>query len=134
MMVYCAYFHSIVNCDIFWGKSAFSINIFRLQKKALRIILNTYCCRYLFKSLNILPLQSEYIFFLLCFVVMNMDQYKVNLDLNGKDSRQSSNFYRTASALSLHLRGTYCMGMKSFSSLPFHIKICLMILNSLNWF
>jgi hypothetical protein len=27
MMVYCAYFHWIVNYDIFWGKSAFSINI-----------------------------------------------------------------------------------------------------------
>jgi len=96
--------------------------------------MKTYCCRYLFKSLNILLLQSECIFLLLYFIVMNMDQYKVNLDIHGNNSRLSSNFYQTASILSLYLRGTYCMGMKIFSSLPFHIKICLMILNSLNWF
>jgi hypothetical protein len=51
-----------------------------------------------------------------------MDQYKINLDVHGKDSRQSSNFRQTTSILSLYLRGTYCMGMKIFSSLPFHLK------------
>lgn len=134
IMVYCAYFNSIMNFDIFWGKSAFSIIIFRLQKKAFRIIMKTDCCRYLFKSLNILSLQSECILSLLYFIVMNMDHYKVNLDVHGKDSRRSSNFHQTASVLSFYLRGTYCMGMKIFSSLPFHIKICLMMLNRLNWF
>jgi hypothetical protein len=53
---------------------------------------------------------------------MNMDQYKVNLDVHGKDSRQSSNFHQTTSVLSLYLRGTYCMGMKFFNTFPFHIK------------
>jgi hypothetical protein len=78
VMVYCAYFHSSMNYDfIFWGNSPYSMNIFRLQKKAVRPITNTRnrdSCRYPFKALNILPLQPQYIFLLLCFVVMNMDQ------------------------------------------------------------
>jgi hypothetical protein len=53
---------------------------------------------------------------------MNMDQYKINLDVHGKDSRQSSNFHQTTSILSLYIRGTYCMGMKFFNTFPFHIK------------
>jgi len=51
-----------------------------------------------------------------------MDQYKVNLDVRGKDSKQSSNFRETTSILSFYLRGTYYMGMKIFNSLPFHLK------------
>jgi len=30
--------------------------------------------------------------------------------------------HQTTSVVSLYLRGTYCMGMKIFSSLRFHIK------------
>ena len=77
VMVYYAYFHSVLNNGIiFWGNSPHSKNIFRLQKKGNRIIMSTRkrdSCRYLFKALNLLPLQSKYIFSLLCFVVMNMD-------------------------------------------------------------
>jgi hypothetical protein len=38
-MVHDAYFHSIINYDIiFWDNSPYSINIFRLQRKVIRII------------------------------------------------------------------------------------------------
>ena len=45
------------------------------KKKAIRIILSTRnrdSCRSLFKTPKIPPLQSQYIFLLLCFVVKNM--------------------------------------------------------------
>jgi hypothetical protein len=97
-MVYCAYYHLSMNYDvIFWGNSPYSINIFRLLKKAIRIITNTrnrYSCRYPFKALNILPLQPQYIFLLLIFVVMNMDQYKFHSDICSKDMRQILIFFR----------------------------------------
>jgi hypothetical protein len=38
-MVYCAYFHSILSYGkIFWGNSTDKIKIFKMKKKAIRII------------------------------------------------------------------------------------------------
>jgi hypothetical protein len=109
---------------IFWGNSSYSVNISRLQKKEIRIITNSRnrdSCRDLFKTLKILPLQSQYIISLLCFVV-NMDQYKINSDIHGRNTRQSSNLHQTTSNLSLYQRDTYYMGIKVFNSLPSYIK------------
>jgi hypothetical protein len=56
VMIYYAYLHSSMNyAIIFWGNSSYSINIFRLQKKATGIITNTrnrYSCRALFNPLK----------------------------------------------------------------------------------
>jgi hypothetical protein len=51
----------------------------------------------------------------ICFVVMNMDQYKVNLDIHGKDTR-----HQTPSYLSLYPRGTYYKGSKISNSFDVH--------------
>jgi hypothetical protein len=62
LMVYYAYFHSILNFGIiFWGNSSYTISIFRVQKRVLRILTgigNRNSCRQLFKTLRILHLQS----------------------------------------------------------------------------
>ena len=135
-MVYCAYCHSTVNYGIFWGNSPLSINIFRLQKKAVRIITNTRnrdSCTDLFKAPNIHLLQSHYIFSLVCFVAMIVDHYKVNLDIHGEDIRQGSKLHQTTSKLSHYLRGTYCMGIKIFSSLSFNIKYLSLNIKQFKW-
>ena len=73
--VHHSYFHSLISYGIiFWGNSSYSPHIFRLQKKAVRIITGSRprdSCRELFKHLRILPLQSHYILSLLIFVVDN---------------------------------------------------------------
>jgi hypothetical protein len=51
-----------------------------------------------------------------------MDQYKVNSDIHGKDTRQSSNLHQTTYKLLLYQTGTYDMGIKIFNSFPFYIK------------
>jgi len=73
------YVHSIIAYGIiFWGNSPYNNNIFKLQKRAIRIIMNTgnrvSCCE-LFKKLNILPLHSQYILSLLLFVVQNIEEF-----------------------------------------------------------
>jgi hypothetical protein len=54
--IYYSYIHSIITYGIiFWG----SDEVFKLQKRAIRIITNSHSrasCRDLFKELNILPL------------------------------------------------------------------------------
>lgn len=92
---------------------------------AVRIITytrNRDSCRDLFKAPNIFPLQYQYTFLILCFVAMSVDHYKVHLDIHDEVTSQSSNLHQTTSELSHYPRGTYSVGIKIFSSLPFYIK------------
>ena len=72
-MVYYAFFHSVMSYGlIFWGNSTKSKCVFKLQKRAIRIIMgarNNDSCREFFKILKILPLSAQYIYSLLMFVV-----------------------------------------------------------------
>jgi hypothetical protein len=45
------------------------------------------------------------IFSLLCFVIMNRDQYKLNSNIHGRNTRQISNFHLAISNLTLYQRG-----------------------------
>jgi hypothetical protein len=75
-----------------------------------------------FRKLNVLTLQSQYIFSLLCFVIMNRDQYKLNPNIHSRNTRQSSNFHVAISNLTLYQRGNYHMGFKIYNRLPAYIK------------
>jgi hypothetical protein len=69
---------------IFWAIPNYSKIIFKIQKRVIRIITNSGnrdSCRDLFKNLNILPLQSQYLLTLLMFVVKNKELFKSNLDV-----------------------------------------------------
>jgi len=57
---YFSYARSIISYGIiFWGNSSYSEDIFKIQKRIIRIIMNSNrnaSCRQLFKDLNILPI------------------------------------------------------------------------------
>jgi len=63
---YFSYAESIISYGIiFWGNSSYSDDIFKIQERIIRIIINSSrnaSCRQLFKDLNILPIQSQYIY------------------------------------------------------------------------
>jgi hypothetical protein len=65
--VYFSYFHSLMSyAIIFWGSSSVSNNIFKLQKRTIRIIANKGkrdSCRQLFIQYQILTLHAQYFFF-----------------------------------------------------------------------
>jgi len=70
---------------IFWGNSMDRNKVFKLQKRAIRLITNSSnrtSCHRLFKELGILPLQSQYILSLALFVVKNMEIFKLNSDIH----------------------------------------------------
>jgi hypothetical protein len=111
---------------IFWGSSPHCINIFRLQKKILSIITNiskNESCRKLFSNLNILTLQSQYIFSLLCFVYNSKDRFTRNLDIHEINTRRGSDFHYPTSNLTIYEKNAYYMGLKVFISLPSYIKV-----------
>jgi hypothetical protein len=94
-MVCYAYFHSIVHYGIvFWGNSSYAINVFHVRKRTLRIMTDIGSrdsCRQLFKTLRILPLQSQYIHSLLCFMVNNTDSYQFISAIHNRNTRQGYN-------------------------------------------
>jgi hypothetical protein len=104
-MVFYAYFHSIMSYGIiFWGNYTDSTKIFKMQQRAIRIIIgskNRDSCRYLFKKFKILPFHSQYILSLLLFVVENKSMYNLNFNIHTINTRQKLSFQHSAN-LSLY--------------------------------
>jgi len=110
---------------IFWGNSSHSSTIFKIQKKAIRIMEgygNRVSCRNLFKKLQILPLASQYILSLLMFVVQNKNFFLTNNENHNLDTRQRNNLYFPQANLTVYQKGTYYSGIKIFNNLPLRIK------------
>jgi hypothetical protein len=78
--MYFACFHVHLRYGLtLWGGDPESIKIFRLQKKAVRIIVGQHVSsRNLFKDLNILPLPCLHISEAVCRVKSNWEQVKQN--------------------------------------------------------
>ena len=108
---YFSYVHSIISYGIiFWVNLSHSEQIFRNQKKIIRIIMNSSknaSCWQLFKELNILPVQSQYIFSLLLFVTKNKVQFLFNLQVHKINTRQSSHLYIPTTNLAIYQKAVY---------------------------
>jgi hypothetical protein len=125
-MFYFSYVHSIRSYGIvFWGNSSFSNNIFKIQKRILRIITNTNrceTCRPIFKQLQILPLPSQYIFSLLMFAIKNMQLFLLNSNIHGINTRIKHDLHLPSTNLTLVQKGVLYTGSKMYNHLPFYIK------------
>jgi len=124
--IYYSYFHSIMSYGIiFWGQSTNSIQVFRLQKKILRIMMgckNRDSCTKLFISLKILPLPSQYIFCLLLFVVKNREMFSTNEEIHPFGTRQHHNMHQPSANLTKYQTGVYYMGIKLYNRFPAFLK------------
>jgi hypothetical protein len=110
---------------IFWGSSSYSINIFCLQKKAIRIITgisNRLSCRDYFKKFKILPLPSKYLLSILLFVANNIHLFKSNSEVYNNNTRHSFDLHLPSPRLTTYQKGTFYMGIRCFNNLPFEIK------------
>ena len=124
IIVYYSYFNSMMSYGLlFWGISPYSLKIFRIKKKILRIMVgcrSRASCRSIFKKLRILPLASQYIYLLMLFVVNNTDLFKFNSATSIITTRQSTNLHQSSISLSICQRGVHCMGIKVYNKLPSH--------------
>jgi hypothetical protein len=110
---------------IFWGNSPYGNNIFKLQKRAIRVIMNAgnrVSCHELCKKLNILPLHSQYILSLLLFVVKNIEEFASNSEVHSINSHHRSDFYPPSIKFTKYQKGVYYSGIKIFDHLPQNIK------------
>jgi len=81
---------------IFWGYSLHSSIIFRIQKKAIRILEgcgNRVSCTNSFKKLQIMALTSQYMLSLLMFVVQNKNFFLTKNENHNVDTRGRNNLY-----------------------------------------
>ena len=112
---------------IFWGNSPHSTNIFKIQKRIIRIMTKSRSrdsCRQLFKRLENLPLQSQYILSVLLFVVKNKDLYTTNQEIHSINTISNINLHPAVCNLTVFQKGVYFSGIKLFNHLPLNIK-CL---------
>jgi hypothetical protein len=79
-------------------------------------------CRQLFKELNILPIQSQYIFSIILFVTKNKDQFLSNSHVRQINTRQTSDPYIPKANLAIYQKGVYYSGIKIYNHLPTAIK------------
>jgi len=125
-MVYFAYIHSIMSYGIiFGGKQPHSEKIFKIQKRGIRIIINSRArdsCRELFKKLEILPLYSQYIFSLSIFVIKNKHLFSTNYQIHSVHTKFKTNLHPPTANLTKFQKGVYYSGIKNFNNLPHNIK------------
>jgi len=123
---YFSYVHSIISYGIiFWGNSSHNEEIFKIQKRIVRIIMNSSnnaSCRQLFEELNILPIHSQYIFSILLFVTKNKDQFLSNSQVHKINTRQTSDLYVPTANLATYQKGVYYSGIKIYNHLPTTFK------------
>jgi hypothetical protein len=110
---------------IFGGNSADRNNVFKLQKRAIRLITNSSnrtSCHGLFKRLGIVPLQSQYILSLALFVIKNMEIFTSNSNIHTKNTRNKFNLFLPQTKLTKYKKGIYFADTKIFNYLPENIK------------
>jgi hypothetical protein len=96
-----------------------------MQKRIIRIITNSTkraSCRTLFKELNILPLQAQYILSMTMFVIANKELFTFNSRVHNCSTRTIYDLHYPQTNLAQFQKGICYMGIKIFNHLPTSIK------------
>jgi hypothetical protein len=111
---------------MYWGNSSSVDRAFRMQKRAVRLMMGHSCresCRDLFKELGILTLRSQYIYSLMTFVIKNGEKFVTNKDYYELKTRQDLNLRMHQVNLAIFSKVVYHMAITVFSGLPDILKI-----------
>jgi hypothetical protein len=99
--------------------------IFKMQKRVIRILMGIgyrESCSGLFKDLKILPFASQYILFLLLFVVHNKGYFAPNSVYHNFNNKQKNAFHLPHVSLTIYQSGVFYSGIKFFNAFPSPIK------------
>jgi hypothetical protein len=86
------------------------------------------CCKF-FKKLYILPLYSQYIFFILFFIVKNRPLFNTSSDLHSFNTRTSYDLHPPTANLTLLQKGVCYSGVKIYNHVPSPLKQLLYGIN-----
>lgn len=124
-------YHALIESHIrygivLWGNSPHASKIFKMQKRAVRILEGLGyidSCREAFRKLNILTLAGLYILEVLKLTLNNKDNIQLNSSVHNHNTRQCTNFHTLFRNTKKCNKGIYIMGIKLYNKLPHHIKI-----------
>jgi hypothetical protein len=118
-------YSSIAYSVIFWGSASISLAIFKLQKKAVRIIAGKprkAPSRPLFRELNLLPLPCIYILVLTLYIKNNIGDYSLNSEHHQYHTRGRHNLHYGCIRTKAAKIGPKEMGLRLFNKLPKSIR------------
>jgi hypothetical protein len=119
---YFPYGHSITSYGIvFWGIHLIVNTYLKFKKDNYNSSKNT-SCRQLFRDLNILPIQSQYIHTTLLFVTENKDQFLSKSQVHKINTKQTSDLYVPTINMAVYQKGVCYSGIKIYNHLPTAIK------------
>lgn len=94
LTVYFSLMHSHLTYSVVhWGNSSSAVRLFRVQKKAMRLIANAGYydhCQPIFKQFGVMPLPSLYIYYQLIEIHINSDRFCLNSAYHGYPTRSSN--------------------------------------------
>jgi hypothetical protein len=121
-----AFFNSVIKYGlIFWETSTRSSDMFKLQKRMIKILMEArprVSCRNIFKTLNILPLASQYILSLALFMVTNKSLFKPSSEMHNFNTRNNSNFFQAMTHSTTFHKSPVYAGINLYNHLPPNIK------------
>jgi hypothetical protein len=124
--LYYAYFQSLLMYGlIFWGNSGNAKLVFKLQKRAIRSMMQiptTISCKHYFKLLRILPLPSLYIYEVLTYIKANLNSFTTNSKIHSHNTRKKDDLFLVQCNTSLYKNNFNNMGHRMLNHLPQYIK------------
>ena len=120
-IVYFAHFQSLTNCGLILGGSSTTMcNVFLLQKRVIRVMLELGPRSWFrggFKKLDTVTIPSLYIFALMMFPVRNPDNFQPNSMIRSIDMRQQNQLHLTSVKFSSVQKGVVYSSIKMFNKL-----------------
>ena len=129
--VYTAKFESLMSYGLmFWGSSSHWSKVFKVQKKAIRILHgkernsegHLISCKKLFNQYKILTLPSLYIYEAIKFTLANQKSITYNSDIHNYDTRTKSNIALPTHNSTFYQKNVFYMGSKFFNAIHKKIK------------
>jgi hypothetical protein len=124
-LYYSDFYSHVVYSIIFWGSTHLCLKVFRLQKRAVRIIAlkgNRSPSKPIYKELNLLPIPCIYIFLTIMFVKNNLSNFNVNSVFHNHHTRTKSDIHLNFVRTKVTKIGPKEMGIKLYNKLPTFVK------------
>jgi hypothetical protein len=130
--LYYAYFQSslLLYGLIFWGISVNAKFIFRLQKRAIRAMMQipkTASCQQYLKLLHILPLPCLYIYEILVYIKSSLNIFITNSGVHSHKTRKKDDLFIVPCNMCLCKYNFNNIGLCLLNHLPQYIKIILIL-------